>query len=325
MDKRKLVVGGREFGPFNPMYIAEISCNHAQDVEVGRKLISKAQLYGADAIKLQLYTPEQMTAPSFSDPYYNETWSRWLWDLYAEAQTGPTLWRELAEHARRRDLLVGTSVFTTDTEVLEMAASKSDFLKIASAEAPWTALRVAVGSLQGGLPVFISDGCVDRPDDTLFGLDDPVVMRCAAEYPASTESYGFADLHEFDYRWGLSDHTCQSLTWVTAALGGAVAIEAHLALREVRTLDARHSITPKEFWSFRRDTDAAIQMWSGGKKGAERGFVRRWVWAKDLLAGHVVSRDDVVALRAREGRLASEAPPWGVKLSRTVKQWEPVR
>ena len=45
----------------NNRVIADLSCNHNQDINIALKLIEEAHKAGADAIKLQTYTPWKWT------------------------------------------------------------------------------------------------------------------------------------------------------------------------------------------------------------------------------------------------------------------------
>ena len=47
-----------------PFFIAEMSGNHNGTLSNAKKLINHAKKYGADAIKLQTYTPDTMTLKS---------------------------------------------------------------------------------------------------------------------------------------------------------------------------------------------------------------------------------------------------------------------
>ena len=47
-----------------PYFIAEISANHCGKLSIAKKLIKCAKQNGADAVKLQTYTPETMTINS---------------------------------------------------------------------------------------------------------------------------------------------------------------------------------------------------------------------------------------------------------------------
>ena len=47
-----------------PVLVAEISANHNGSLNRAKKLIDCAKKYGADAVKLQTYTPNTMTIDS---------------------------------------------------------------------------------------------------------------------------------------------------------------------------------------------------------------------------------------------------------------------
>ena len=53
-----------------PFFIAEISANHNGSINRAKKLIKLAKKNGADAVKLQTYTPDTMTPKSNKDQIY---------------------------------------------------------------------------------------------------------------------------------------------------------------------------------------------------------------------------------------------------------------
>ena len=62
MTERGFVIAGRHVGGGEPVYvIAELSANHRQEFEEAVRLVHAAKEAGADAIKLQTYTPETIT------------------------------------------------------------------------------------------------------------------------------------------------------------------------------------------------------------------------------------------------------------------------
>jgi pseudaminic acid synthase len=64
-------IGTKTIGDNHPVFIiAEMSCNHLQNYEYAVEIIKKAKEAGADAIKLQTYTPDTMTID-----YHNEYFS----------------------------------------------------------------------------------------------------------------------------------------------------------------------------------------------------------------------------------------------------------
>ena len=59
---RAIRINGREVGPGHPAYIiAEMSANHGQDFETAVRIVKAAKNAGADAVKLQTYTPDTLT------------------------------------------------------------------------------------------------------------------------------------------------------------------------------------------------------------------------------------------------------------------------
>ena len=58
-----------------PFLVAEISANHNGKLSNALKLIKEAKLYGADAVKIQTYTPDSMTLRSNKKYFKNQKWS----------------------------------------------------------------------------------------------------------------------------------------------------------------------------------------------------------------------------------------------------------
>ena len=82
----KFIINKREIGEnCDPYIIAELSANHNGDIEVAKASIISAKKHGADAVKLQSYTPDTMTINS-NKKYFRITKGLWkgykLWKLY---------------------------------------------------------------------------------------------------------------------------------------------------------------------------------------------------------------------------------------------------
>ena len=69
--------------------IAEISANHGQDIEIALATIKAAKEAGADAVKLQTYTPDTMTLDCNNEYFQIKQGTIWdgqtLYELYKEA------------------------------------------------------------------------------------------------------------------------------------------------------------------------------------------------------------------------------------------------
>ena len=84
-------INARRIGPGYPTYIvAEMSANHNQNFEQAIKIVEAAKEAGADAIKIQTYTPDTITIDCDNE-YFRVKGTIWdgrtLYDLYGEAYT----------------------------------------------------------------------------------------------------------------------------------------------------------------------------------------------------------------------------------------------
>ena len=60
--RQVIEIGGRRIGPGYPSYIiAEMSANHGQSFDDAVKIVEAVKEAGADAVKLQTYTPDTLT------------------------------------------------------------------------------------------------------------------------------------------------------------------------------------------------------------------------------------------------------------------------
>src|SRR3989304_10147777 len=87
---KHLEIGDRRVGFGEPTYvIAEMSANHHQDFEQAVKILEAAKGVGADAVKLQTYTPDTMTIDCDNEYFRIGEGTIWegrdLYDLYGEA------------------------------------------------------------------------------------------------------------------------------------------------------------------------------------------------------------------------------------------------
>ena len=116
-------IGDFQLGQGRVFIIAELSANHNQDIQVAIDTIRAAKKAGADAIKLQTYTPDTITIDS-DQKYFKIDGTIWngrnLYDLYKEAHTPWDWHKRLFEVAEEEGLVCFSSPF--DSTAVDLLA-----------------------------------------------------------------------------------------------------------------------------------------------------------------------------------------------------------
>lgn len=242
------------------MIIAEMSANHDCDIEIAKETIRAAKRAGADAIKLQTYTPDTMTLNCLNEDFKVQGGTLWdgryLHELYQKASL-PWEWhKELFDLAKAEGLIC----FSTPFDI-----SAVDFLeeldcpiyKIASFEIADIPLIEYIA--KKNKPIIISTGIANYDDIKLAvetirntGNNDITILKCTSSYPAPINEANlkmmkrFSD--DFDVKVGLSDHTMGNLLPILSIAMGATVIEKHFKLNDdVGGADASFSINESDF------------------------------------------------------------------------------
>jgi len=247
-------------GRGEPVYIiAEMSANHNQDFDKAVRIVEMAKKAGANAVKLQTYTPDTITIDC-NNEYFHIKGTLWqgknLYQLYREAYT-PWEWQpKLKEIADK----LGIDLFSTPFD-----SSAVNFLekmnvpayKVASFENVDVSLLEEIA--RTGKPVIMSTGMatlgeIDEAVRTIrqSGNDQLAMLKCTSAYPAPPEEVNLKTIHHlaqaFDVPVGLSDHTLGSTVAIGAVALGACIVEKHFTLsRKDPGPDSAFSMEPNEF------------------------------------------------------------------------------
>ena len=313
----EMTIGSRVIGPGSPTYvIAEMSANHGQRFEQAVEIVKAAALAGADAVKLQTYTPDTLTIdcdkPDFGIGKGTIWEGKTLHKLYGEAFT-PWEWqprlKELAES-------LGMHCFSTpfdDTAVDFLERMDVPAHKIASFELVDSGLLRKVA--RTSKPVIMSTGMA-----TLAEIDEAVatlraagcvrlaLLKCTSAYPALPEEMNLRTIPDLARRYGvpagLSDHTMGIAAATTAVALGACIIEKHFTLSRAEPgPDSVFSLEPGEFKAMVAAVRDAEKMLGrvtyevSGHEAASRVFRRSLYVVKDLKKGEVFSAENVRSIR----------------------------
>ena len=297
--------------------IAELSANHAGSLQIAKDTIYAAKVAGADAVKLQTYTPEWMTLRIDRDEFKaGDLWKdEYLYDLYQKAMT-PLEWHEeLFDYARSLDLEVFSSPFSKEAvDFLEKFNPPA--YKIASFEI--TDYELIDYAASKGKPLIISTGIatIDEIVDVVSICKkhsvDIALLKCTSAYPAPLEEANLSMIpnmkETFGVEVGFSDHTLGITAPIVAISLGARIIEKHFILdKSLDSPDKEFSLDSNEFKKMVetvRDTEkllGKIDYSLNEKRKNNRRFARSLYAVKDIRKGEVFTSENIKSIRPGYG------------------------
>ncbi|MBW1697332.1 MAG: pseudaminic acid synthase [Deltaproteobacteria bacterium] len=314
-------IGNRRIGPGEPIYIiAEMSANHGQDFDQAVRILHAAKEAGADAVKLQTYTPDTLTIPSDREYFRIGGGTLWdgrtLYDLYSEAYM-PWEWQPKLKPIAEE---IGIGLFSTAYD-----SSAVDFLeeidvpvhKVASFENVDVPLIEKMA--RSGKPLIISTGMASLGEIEKAvqaarnaGATQIALLKCTSAYPAPPDEMNLRTIphmaEAFGVPVGLSDHTLANEIPVAAVVLGACIIEKHFTLsRSDGGPDSAFSMEPEEFRTMVRairNVETAlgrVQYRPTTKERESQVFRRSLFVVRNVAAGEVFSSENVRSIRPGYG------------------------
>ncbi len=329
----------------NVFIIAELSANHNQDINIAKETIYAMKESGADAVKLQTYTPDTLTIDCDNEYFQIKQGTLWdgqtLYNLYKQAYT-PWEWHfELKELAEKLGLVFFSTPFDkTAVDFLEKL--NVPIYKIASFEITDIPLIEYVASK--GKPMIISTGISTFEDIELAvntckqsGCQDITLLKCTSAYPAPLEEANLLTIPDMKKRFGvkvgLSDHTLGISVPIAAVALGAEVIEKHFILdKKIGGPDAEFSLEPKEFADMVksiREVELAlgeVNYELSPKVEKSRIFARSLFAVEDIREGEVFTEKNIRSIRPGFGLHPKYYKSLlGKKSKRVIKRGEPIR
>ncbi|EAH8850091.1 pseudaminic acid synthase [Campylobacter lari] len=299
--------------------IAELSANHANSLEVALKTIKAAKEAGADAIKIQTYTPNSLTLNSNKKDFIIEggLWhGRKLYELYEEAKT-PYEWHEkLFECAKNEGLICFSSPFSKE-DVNFLKQFNPPAYKIASFEVnDYDFVRYVA---KENKPTLISTGIAYEEELEMVvkifqeeNNPNLIFLKCTSAYPSQICDLNLNTIKTLQKKFntiiGLSDHSEGFLAPTLAVALGAKVIEKHFILdKTLKSADAKFSLDYEEFkqmCNMIRKSEQALGKASltiDEKTLKNRHFARSLYASKDIKKGEIFTQENVKSVRPSLG------------------------
>lgn len=233
---------GRDISPSNPYIITEIGTNHNRDIETAKELIDVTAKVGADAVKYQIYHPEDIvTAGIPSEKYgFDEFFpENSAMEVYEKHLTTPREWfPELSDYASNRGLDNIATVHCNDCTSF-VAECDMDAFKVASMDLTHLPLLAEIASYDKPIILSTGMGSLAEIDDAVNTVREETtdwlaLLHCVSQYPAEPETMHLRNIpmlkSAFGLPIGLSDHTLSPWTSGFAVALGASIIEKHITL-----------------------------------------------------------------------------------------------
>lgn len=299
----------------NPLIIAEISGNHCGKKSLFLKHIKSAAKSGADIIKIQTYEPEDITLKNNSKNFYvtRGTWKGMkLWDIYKKAHT-PFKWHKEAFSLSKK---LGVKIFSSPFSIRAVDLLEKlnvPLYKIASFEI--TDLKLVDYIASKKKPIIMSTGMANKKEiDQAIKVikkyhNKITLLYCVSGYPTKERETNLINLVSLkkkykNYTIGLSDHTKDINTSLTAIALGAKVIEKHFIISEkLNSLDKKFSITPKQMKELKEksiNVFNSIGSIQNGPKKIEKNSLklRRSLFAiKNIKKGEKFTKDNTGSFR----------------------------
>ena len=322
--------------------VAELSANHHQSKDIALKTIKAAKESGADAVKLQTYTPECLTL-NCNSKYFQIQGTLWegknFYQLYQEAMT-PWEWhKDLFEYAKELGIICFSSPFSKEgVDFLEEL--ENPIYKVASFEI--VDLELIEYMAKTKKPIILSKGIATK-EEIKEALDvckkevkDITLLQCTSSYPAPLNEANLSLIpkmqRDFGVKVGLSDHTLGITAPIVAASLGAKVIEKHFILdKKLGGPDSAFSIEPQEFSAMAKalrevEELLGVESYELSQKSKEgRVFMRSLFVVEDIAKGERIKENQIRSIRPGYG-----IPPKmkyqvvGKKAKKALKRGEPL-
>jgi len=317
----EIKIGGKTIGAGRPAFIvAELSANHGGSFNIAARTLKAIKAAGADAVKVQTYTPDTITLDCASPAFKIQHGTLWdgvtLYDLYKKAYM-PWAWQpKLRKLAEKLGLIFFSTPFDfTAVDFLEKM--KVPAYKIASFEI--TDIPLIKYTASKGKPMILATGVARLRDieDAVSacrraGNRRLVLLKCTSAYPAPYEDINLSVMADMARRFGvitgLSDHTPGIAVPIAAAALGAAVIEKHFILdRKLGGPDAAFSLEPAEFKAMTDGIRAAekavgrITYELSPKAAKNRKFMRSLFVVEDVKKGEALTAKNIRSIRPGDG------------------------
>lgn len=327
----------------SPLIVAEISGNHNGSKKALLDNIRYAAKSGADLVKIQTYEPEDITIKKLDNRFVLKKgiWkNKSLWEIYKKACT-PFIWHKDAFNlAKKLNIILFSSPFSKRAVDL-LEKFKVRLYKIASMEI--TDYQLIDYIAQKRKPIILSTGMasINEIRNAIKIINKYhnkiIILYCVSGYPTSEKESNLNSISFYkkafkNYNIGISDHTDDIITSLTASALGAKVIEKHFIIsKRSKTVDSKFSIDAKQLKELHSKVQRVHQSLGGYYKKIQKVEkdnlkYRRSIFAiKDIKKGEILTEKNIASFRPKIGINSNRFfHILGRKVKNNIKKFNPI-
>ena len=319
--QREFMISGRTVGAGQPVFIiAEAGVNHNGDMKLAKKLIDAASDAGADAVKFQTFTPEELVSESAPQAEYqvaNTGKKESQIDMLKGLVLPHKEHSALKKYAEEKGLVFLSTPFSAlDADFLETLDIAA--YKIPSGELNNLPFLAHIAKKRKPVILSTGMGTLEEVREALGvlkenGATEVAVFHCTSEYPTPPADINLRAMQtlasEFGLPTGLSDHSEGISVAIAATALGACILEKHFTLdRNLSGPDHKASLEPSELKEMIRCIRTVEQSLGSPEKKPTAGeldtasVARKSVVARrDIADGTCIAFEDIYIVRPGTG------------------------
>ena len=261
-----------------PYIIAEAGVNHNGRLDTALQLVEAAQAAGADCIKFQAFSADELTLKDAQKAEYQMTTGREgesQYNMLSRCELSVDDFQAIKNHCDKLGIDFLVTPFSPRW-VKKFADMKVAAYKIGSGNLGVARLLKAVGKT--ARPVLVSTGMAEMDEISLTlnqlrtaGSGILAVLQCVSLYPTRLDQVNLNAIsvlaRQTNLKAGFSDHTEETITGALAVAAGADILEKHFTLDKTADgPDHRISLEPQEMQEYIRLARQAWAARGSGKK-----------------------------------------------------------
>jgi N-acetylneuraminate synthase/N,N'-diacetyllegionaminate synthase len=328
---KNIVIEGEKIGEGCPVFIiAEAGVNHNGSLKMAKEMVDAAKSAGADAIKFQTFTAENLVTARAPKALYQKknALGKNQLEMLKKLELSNLHFKELFDYCQKKRIIFLSTPFDSQSALFLQELGVGAF-KVSSGDLPNLPLLKQIAGYKK--PVILSTGMSSMKEigeavNTIVSVGNQklILLHCTTNYPTKYEEVNLKAIETLRKRFklpvGYSDHTAGVIISVAAVALRACVIEKHFTLSQALPgPDHLASLEPNQLREMVRSIREIEKAMGSGEKVPTAAEVRmKKIARKSLVANVDIPRD----AKINAEMLAIKRPGTGIEpryLTRLMK------